>query len=265
MAAKLMQYPLSSLTLTPFMESLMTPDTTIMPKPGDTVWYFDSAAHFDEYQRGNPEIKPFEAKVDSVVGANCVNLEVRTPEGQSVSRSGVTLWQPAEEGRGFPNGPHARWPDERVGELRAKMQGSGHLGTDPLANKLETYQEAHVTDTNRTVPALKPEASELANGDRPLVGDVPATGNQNIPGAGSVGHPEHGHPQAAPTDADKAASATTATDAKVDKGPAADAAHKEVNQAAKKEAEAVAKDEADKAKTDASQGNSNRNNPGRPA
>lgn len=241
----------------------MTPDTTIMPKPGDTVWYFDSAAHFDEFQRGNPEVQPFEAKIDSVVGANCVNLEVSTPEGENVSRSGVTLWQPAEEGRGFPNGPHARWPDDKVGALRAKM-GSAERQADPLAAKLETYQEAHVTDTNRTVPALKPEASELANGDRPLVGDVPETGNQNIPGAGSVGHPEHGHPNAKPTDADLTAATTTATDAKVDKGPAADAAHKEVNQAAKAEAEAVAKDDKEKADKDASQGNANRNNPGRP-
>lgn len=241
----------------------MTPDTTIMPKPGDDVWYFDTAAHFDEYQRGNPEVQPFEAKVDSVVGANCVNLEVSTPEGDTVSRSGVTLWQPAEEGKGFPNGPHARWPDDRVGELRAKM-GSAERQADPLKAKLDTYQEAHVTDTNRTVPALKPEASELENGDRPLVGEVQAPGSTGIPGAGSVGHPEHGHPQAAPTDADLAASATGTQTGQDVNAQAADAIHSEVNAEAKKEAEAVAKDEKEKADKSAAQGNSNRNNPGRP-
>lgn len=244
----------------------MTPDTTIMPKPGDTVWYFDSAAHFDEFQRGNPEVKPYEAKVDSVVGANCVNLEVTVPgyEGGTVSRSGVTLWQPAEEGRGFPNGPHARWPDEKVGELRAKMNGLGTQNTDPLTAKLETYQEAHVTDTNRTVPALKPEASELENGDRPLVGEVQAPGSTGIPGAGSVGHPEHGHPNAAPTDADLTASATGTQTGQGANAAAGDAVHSEVNAEAKKEAEAVAKDEKEKADKSAAQGNSNRNNPGRP-
>lgn len=239
----------------------MQPETTIMPKPGDKVWYFDSAAHFDEYQRGNPEIQPYDATVDSVVGANCVNLEVTDPDGEgTVSRSGVTLIQPAEEGRGFPNGPHARWPDEKVGDLRNAMNPDGTVGEDKLAAKLETYQEAHVTDTNRTVPALKPEASELEAGDKPLVGDVPASASTGGPGPGSVGHPEHGHPNAAPTKEDLVASAT---ESKPDNGPAASLQHTSVNEAAREEAKAEKAEADDKAATDASQGNSNRNNPGR--
>jgi len=243
----------------------MQPETTIMPKPGDKVWYFDSAAHFDEYQRGNPEIKPYDATVDSVVGANCVNLEVTVPEDAhgkvgTLSRSGVTLWQPAEEGRGFPNGPHARWPDDRVGQLRQAANPDGTIGEDSLAAKLATYQEAHVSDTNRTVPALKPEASELENSDKPLVGEVGFPGSTGGPGPGSVGHPEHGHPQAAPTTEDLQASATESKPADASD---INAQHSSVNEAAREEAKAVEKEEADKKATDESQGNSNRNNPGR--
>jgi len=169
----------------------MQPETTIMPKPGDTVWYFDTAAHFDEFNRGSG-IKPFNATVESVVGANCVNLDVTDESGKSVHRSGITLWQPADEGKGFPNGPSARWPDDKVGEMIRKNTAATDEASDDHERKIQQLQQSHVTNTEATVTALKPEGTQVQS-DKPadeLDGSaLPTKQDQYLPGAGQVAHP----------------------------------------------------------------------------